>query len=355
LQLRPPQTRFAVLVPAHDEEEVLADTLCSLLALDYPRDRFMIHLIADNCTDSTAEIGRSFGVTVHERFDAEHPGKGQALHWLLDDLMQDTSTDAFAFVDADTTVDADFLKMMDRRLAGGEVALQASYRVKDAGSHPLVGLRALAFALIHDLRASGKARLGLSAGLWGNGMVMARSCLERVPWGAFTAVEDAEQHLRLLLNGYKVTYVPETHVYGHMPSSFRSARNQQRRWEGGKLTLARRYSRALLWQSLRSRGAASIAALIELLLPPLSVQVLGAVALTIAAWLIGGTTAGLVATACLGVLALYIGRGFMTSSLPRSTLWSLSYAPVYVAWKAWLFASELPRREPAWMRTARRR
>src|SRR6476646_7970997 len=104
-----PRTRFAVMVPAHDEELLIRRTVGSLLALDYPPDMFTVHVIADNCTDSTAERARALGATVHERVDPDQRGKGYALRWLFGRLLPDPAGgDAFVIVDADSVVNRGF-------------------------------------------------------------------------------------------------------------------------------------------------------------------------------------------------------------------------------------------------------
>ncbi|MEX1254751.1 MAG: glycosyltransferase family 2 protein [Dehalococcoidia bacterium] len=351
-----PRRRFAIIVPAHNEELLIGDLLDSLARLAYPTNRYAVHVIADNCTDATAEVAERHGATVHIRQDASQPGKGQALRWVLERLRED-GADAFAFVDADSRLSENFLDVMDRRLAsGGSSVLQTSYRVQDPESAPLVALRAMGFALMHDLRGRGKARLGLSCGLWGNGMVFARPVLDAIGWQSSSAVEDAEQHLQLLLRGERVAYAPEGRVYGHMPATFGAARGQQQRWEGGRRGLIGRYWRPLLQASLRQRRASPAAALIEAALPPLSALCVAAAVLGVAAWVCGSPGQVALSAANVGGLASYVVVGLLLSGLPARTYVALVHAPRFVIWKVWLYLRELiSRRQPAWTRTTRER
>jgi hypothetical protein len=246
---------------------------------------------------------------------------------------------------------------MDRRLALGDASvLQASYRVQDPASAPLVALRAMGFALMHDLRARGKARLGLSCGLWGNGMVFTSDVVEALDWRSFSAVEDAEQHLQLLLEGRRSAYEPDARVYGHMPATFGAARGQQERWEGGRRSLVGRYWRPLLQASLRQRSAAPVAALVEVALPPLSALGVTALALGVAAWLWGPPAQVALGIANLSALGSYVVVGLLLSGLPARTYVALIHAPRFVVWKICLYAGELiRRRQPAWTRTTRER
>ena len=99
----PQTTRFAVLVPAHDEEVLISRTVSNLLAQDYPGGRFDVHVVADNCTDRTAELARAAGAQVHERHDLSARGKGRALRWLLANLKQaGQSYDAYIILEVIT-------------------------------------------------------------------------------------------------------------------------------------------------------------------------------------------------------------------------------------------------------------
>jgi 1,2-diacylglycerol 3-beta-glucosyltransferase len=349
-------TNFAVVVPAHNEESLLPALLASLSSQAYPPGQFRVMVIADNCTDGTAAVARLAGATVYERHNLEAVGKGQALRWLFDQIEHQTDIEAYAFIDADSIVDANFLSAMNARIQvkGGAVILQSSYRVSDATSHALVSLRALAFSLIHDLRARGKERLGLSVGLWGNGMVMTRDVIERLPWGSFSAVEDAEQHIQILLSGFRSEFVSTTHVYGYMPSTFKAAKDQQRRWEGGRQSLIRRYASPLLSAALRGRNKVLLASCFDVLLPPTSVIFLFSLGVVAAGLQTGGAWSSVMAIVAMAELCAYAAIGFLSSGLPPKAYLSILYVPPYIMWKAWLFACQVPKKAgPSWLPTSR--
>ena len=133
--LSPPRTRFLVLIPAHNEEALLPATLDSLALLDYPRELYAVHVVADNCDDRTAEIARLKGagatrIEVHERHDPQLRGKGHALRWLLERLWAAGEPhDAVVILDADSVVTPNFLRAMAARLERGERVIQAYYAV----------------------------------------------------------------------------------------------------------------------------------------------------------------------------------------------------------------------------------
>ncbi len=114
-----PVRSLAILVPAHDEQQLIGTTVASLLAQDYPAGRMSVHVVADNCTDDTAAFARDAGANVHERLDAAKPGKDGARLAGRPGARGGASIDAYVFLDADTTAQPGFLRAIDRALAGG--------------------------------------------------------------------------------------------------------------------------------------------------------------------------------------------------------------------------------------------
>ena len=108
-----------IVIPAHDEAGVIRATVSRLLAMDYPAHLFSIHIIADHCSDNTAEVARHAGAVVHERNEGPRTGKGAALSWLFQRILEKEQCDAVVIFDADTRVDPEFLRVMDWRLATG--------------------------------------------------------------------------------------------------------------------------------------------------------------------------------------------------------------------------------------------
>jgi cellulose synthase/poly-beta-1,6-N-acetylglucosamine synthase-like glycosyltransferase len=266
--------RFAVIVPAHEEELVIGRLLASINALDYPRNLLEVHVIADHCSDQTAAIARRLGATVHERRDPAPRGKSQALRWMVHSLLAGqagAAIDAFVVLDADSIVSRNFLRAMDRRVRAGELLIQSLVRIDDPGSDSVAQLRALAYTFISHLRPLGRSALRLSVGLRGNGMCIARACAAQVPWNSESLAEDYDLHARLLAAGFRVTFAPEASVRTQLPQSRAVARTQTERWERGRLDAMRQQVPALLGHGLRRLSWRSIDGAIELLIPPFSV------------------------------------------------------------------------------------
>ena len=232
-------TTFAVCIPAHNEQATIRHTVEALLAQEYPASKFSVHVVADNCTDSTAIEAGDAGAKVHVRVDPNHRGKGEALNWLIAEV-QSEGMDTVVIVDADTVADRGFLAALDRAMAGGARAAQGYYAVKDPEASPAVGLRFAAIACRHYLRPLARTRLGASSGLYGNGMAFRNDLLSGRHWSNHL-IEDAEFQMGLLLDGHLVTYVPDAVVRAEMPATLDAATSQNERWELGRMQLIRTY------------------------------------------------------------------------------------------------------------------
>ncbi len=267
---RAPTLRFDLVVPAHDEAAGVAQTVHSLLAVDYPVALRRVVVVADNCTDATAERAREAGATVLERTDPTHPGKGRALAHAFAFSLADGFADAVVVVDADTLVSRNLLSAFDARLVAGARALQADYGVRNPEASWRTRLMRIALAAFHQVRSLGRARLGASCGLRGNGMGFRTSILRDVPARAFSLVEDLEYGLHLGRAGVRVDYAPEVTVQGEMVSSAAASRSQRLRWEAGRAELRRTQAWPTLRDAFAQRNALLFDLALDLLVPPLA-------------------------------------------------------------------------------------
>lgn len=371
LAVAPPDNRFLILIPAHNEARLLPQLLANLSQLDYPKELYAVHVVADNCTDETAERAREGGAVVHERENRTLRGKGYALQWLLERLWQaGEAHDAVVILDADSLVSANFLRVMDARLVRGERVIQAYYGVRDPGRSWNVSLRYLALAVLHYLRPLGRMVLGGSAGLKGNGMVFTASLLRQRQWTA-SLTEDIEFHMGLLLDGERVTFAPDALVEAEMPETLEAAETQNERWEQGRLQMAVRFVPRLLHGALApapgERRFPLLDAAMEHLIPPFSILVaLGGLSFLLS-WLPAGAkhrrprTAvhvrklnRLLATGIVGSLLFYLLSGLRLVGAPRSVYRSLLHAPRFIIWKLWLYLRAwFGAEQDEWIRTRR--
>ena len=349
---------FAILIPAHNEVAILGTLLESLVDLAYAKDHYAVYVVADNCTDATAELARATGwVHVYERFDQDKRGKGYALNWLLQKLEEDELIyDAYVFLDADSVVEPTFLQVMNIELARGAEALQACYTVLNATESSSTALRWIAITLMNYVRPLGRSGLGASSTLTGNGMCFSRSLLLRHPWQVFSLTEDYQYYLTLVQHGEQIRYVPEAVVRAQMPTTFAQMRTQDIRWEsaeGGQP--AWRTALKLLGAGLRYRDLRRIEAIAELLTPPLSLQVSWCLLTLIASLLVWFPLGLLLGLMLISGLIFHVSSAIYLLRPPRSVYLALLYAPGFIVWKMWVFLvlRRSKKHTSTWVRTSR--
>jgi 1,2-diacylglycerol 3-beta-glucosyltransferase len=353
-----PRTRFEIVVPAHDEEGGIGATIASLLAIDYPAAMRRVTVVADNCTDATATRARAAGANVLERSDAERRGKGYALAYAFERVLEANEVDAVVVVDADTLVTPNLLRAFDARFRAGARAAQAEYCVANPSASWRTRLMHIGFTLFHDVRSRARERMRVSSGLRGNGMAFAVPLLREVPHDAFSVVEDVEYGIRLGRAGYRVYYAGEARVFGDMVSSEKASRSQRRRWEGGRMQLARRHAPGLLADGLSRRSLMLVDLAFDLLVPPITYVALAAMAGSFASllWIALAHApwwTGLPWAFCLLAFATYVVRGIWLADVGPRVVLDLAWAPVYMVWKVVLAVRSSPSKEGEWVRTAR--
>jgi hypothetical protein len=353
-----PRTRVTVLVPAHDESSLVAQTVRSLIDQDYPADLRRIVVIADNCTDDTAAHAAGAGAEVLVRDVPDVRGKGQALRWAMDRLLaMPDAPDAIAVVDADTIADPKFLATMIAAYEAGAPAVQGESLLCEDGT-PRTALRVAAFMLINRVRPSGRAALGLPCNLCGNGMLVDADLLRKIPWTAFSATEDIEYSVSLRRAGIGPVFARGAILLSPAAPDAKTAEQQELRWEGGRVHLIRTWVPRMFAEAVRTRNASLFDAAFDLAVPPLGfLGGAGLVGLGASAALVaGGALPSLVLTpwaiTLLGV-AFYVLGGLRAGGAPASSYSAMVRAPLFLAQKLLRIRRLLSFRPDSWVRTPR--
>ncbi|MXQ13735.1 glycosyltransferase family 2 protein [Microvirga makkahensis] len=258
---------IAVIVPAHNEEAGIRQTLQDIAAQLRPCDRLLV--VADNCTDDTAAVARAAGAEVSERQDPERRGKGYALDWGLRHLRQDPP-ETVVIIDADCRVaPGSILPLAQTAFAAGRPT-QALYVMKSAREGQRRRVQELAWMLKNHVRPLGLARLGLPCQLMGTGMAFPWQPLAAVDLASGHLVEDVKLGLDLAARGRAALFYPAAYVESTFPASETGIITQRQRWEiGSTRTLVQEAPRAL-WRGLRTGNRDLLALALDLLVPPLS-------------------------------------------------------------------------------------
>ena len=234
-----PQTRFAVLIPARNEENVITALLDSLWNQSYPRELYDVYVIPNNCTDDTEGAARRAGAGVLPCL-GEPRNKGDVLHQAFSQLMG--KYDAYCVFDADNVVDRNFLARMNDAVVRGAQAAKCRQVASNPYDSWVAGCYGLYIENFNLMYNRPRAFLGLSARLVGTGFMVTDQLMHRLGgWNTTSITEDAEFAAQCALNGVRIHYVPEAITYDEQPNSFRVSLRQRRRWSAGVQSTANDY------------------------------------------------------------------------------------------------------------------
>jgi cellulose synthase/poly-beta-1,6-N-acetylglucosamine synthase-like glycosyltransferase len=354
-----PTHSFAIAVPAHDEEAVIANTVQRLFKLHYPSHLYTIHIVADHCSDRTAEFARRAGAVVHERNEGPRSGKGAALSWLFERILEDPKYDAVIIFDADTRVDEHFLCAMDTRLAGGDQIVQGQHIISNPGDAWFPALTWSMFLIDNRVQNLGRTNLGWSAKNMGDSICFRADVLRKVGWGEGLA-DDYQIRQKYLLNGIKIAYEPAAMGFGEAPIDWAQARAQRSRWIRGVYDANRQFAWKLLVKGLKNRNSAMLDGAFQAYLPSYSaltaitmfflmLQILGIkmFGLAVSQWLL------MVWVVLLAILFFYPIFALALEKAPAKAYLVILTGPLFILWRLWLtLVSRFGKGKTTWVRTA---
>ncbi len=245
-----PPKDLAVLIAARNESGVIKRLIDSLVTQEYPKDRYRIFVVADNCTDNTAEIAREAGAIVYERFNENERGKGYALNYLIAKIKEDFPDripDGYIVFDADNVAEKNYLYEMNKPLAAGYEVVSAYRNASNYGENWRAGGQGMYF--LRDARVLNYARalVGTNTFISGTGFLFSRSIEEKYGgWPFHTLTEDGEFTLHNAVNGAKCAYCQDAVFYDEQATDLKTSWNQKLRWCKGGLQIFKKYFKRLM-------------------------------------------------------------------------------------------------------------
>ncbi len=240
--------KFGVIICARNEEAVIGQLLESIKKQDYPAELIKIFLVADNCTDRTADVGREHGATVLERNNLQLVGKGYALDFLFEKLLAEKDDcDAYIVFDADNLVDKNFVKEMNVNFNRGYVALTSYRNSKNYGTNWITAGYSLWFLREAKYLNNARMRLNTSCAISGTGFCLSRRIIEENGgWKYHLLTEDIEFSVDMAVRGEQIGYSAGSIVYDEQPETFKQSWNQRLRWAKGFYQVVGKYGKSLM-------------------------------------------------------------------------------------------------------------
>lgn len=264
----PPSKKFALVIAAHNEELVIGHIIDSLSRQNYPRYLYDIFVIADNCTDRTADIAEQHGAMVYKRFNSEERGKGYALEWMFNKIYaMENKYDVVSVFDADNVVSSNYLQEMNKQLCKGHKVVQGYIDSKNPYDSWITCSYSIAFWIANRIFQLPRYYLGLTCGLCGTGFCIDLSILKEIGWGATCLTEDLEFTMKLAFNGKKVAWAHKAVVYDEKPLTLKQSWKQRIRWMQGHADCASRFLLPLFGKAFKEGDLAAFDCAIYLFQP----------------------------------------------------------------------------------------
>lgn len=246
--------RFAVLICARNEAAVIGDLLDSVRQQNYPQSLITSFVMADNCTDDTAEIARAHGAIVYTRFNQQQVGKGYALDALLKNIQKDypNQFDGYFVFDADNVLSPDYVRHMNETFSQGYEIVTSYRNSKNYGDNWITSGYALWFLRESQYLNRARMHLGTSCAVSGTGFLFSQSTLDRLGgWPFYLLTEDIEFSVHHVLKDVCIGYCEQAELFDEQPTSFRQSWRQRTRWSKGYLQVFGRYGRDLIRGMIR--------------------------------------------------------------------------------------------------------
>ena len=244
-----PFHHFAVLICARNEAAVIADLLDSIKSQSYPQDLIDVFVMADNCTDSTADVASSRSVHVYTRSDPEKVGKGYALEALMNHIREDypEGFDGYFVFDADNILEHDYIEQMNRKFSDGHDIVTGFRNSKNFGDNWISAGNSLWYLWDSKYLNYPRYLLGISCNVSGTGYFFSRKIAEKLDgWPYHMLTEDWEFSFDQVTKGEKIAFCRQAVLYDEQPTSFIVSCRQRIRWLSGLLQVNVRYMKKVL-------------------------------------------------------------------------------------------------------------
>ena len=242
--------RYAAVISARNEENVIGGLIDSLKHQNYPEELLDIYVIADNCTDNTAQVAENAGAIVYRRFNHLQVGKGYALDYLFKQLTEEGKNDydGYFVFDADNYVDPDFVKEMNATFDTGKYAALTSYRnSRNFGSNWISAGYGLWFLREARFLNAPRMAMGVSCAISGTGFLVSGDLVRKNGgWPYHLLTEDIEFSVNCALQGEVIGYCERAVIYDEQPVTFKQSWDQRLRWSKGFYQIDYKYGLSLL-------------------------------------------------------------------------------------------------------------
>jgi len=291
--------KFAVLISARNEEKVIGNLIDTIKKQDYPQEFIKIFVVADNCTDATAQVSREAGAIVIERFNQVQVGKGYALDFLLQEIEENYKQekfDGYFIFDADNLLRPNYITEMNKIFSDGYEVITSYRNSKNYGDNWISAGYALWFLRESKYLSDSRMRLGTSCAVSGTGFLFSDKVRKKYGgWKFFLLTEDIEFSVNNIINNIKIGYCRDAVLYDEQPVKFSQSWHQRMRWAKGYLQVIGKHGSTLVKKAIKDFDFSAF---------DMTMVMMPAVLLTVI---------GIVCNISISVLSLLAGKGLWVS------------------------------------------
>lgn len=250
--------KYAAVIAARNEQAVIGELIRSIRNQNYPAELLDVFVVADNCTDATAEVAEAAGAIVYTRADRQSVGKGYALSYIfhiIEYCYSDRNYEGFFIFDADNLLDENYVAEMNKVFDSGYRVLTSYRNSKNYSSNWISAGYALWFLREAAFLNHPRMLLGTSCAVSGTGFLVSSEVIrENGGWTHHLLTEDIEFSVDRVIRGETIGYCPNAVLYDEQPSTFAQSWHQRLRWAKGFYQVFRSYGGRLFKSLLLSKS-----------------------------------------------------------------------------------------------------
>ncbi len=246
------KNHFAILVAARNEENVIGNLIKSLKKQKYPKDKYDIYVIVNNCTDNTLAVAKKAGAKIIE-CTSNVKSKGDVLNYTFNRLKDNNEIDAYVIFDADNIVHSDFLDKMNDSINAGYNVVQGFRDTKNICDNWLSTSYAILYYLQSLFINKSRFNLGKSSFLNGTGFMVKKEIIDTYGFEPKTLTEDIEFTVMCAINGVKIAFNEEAITYDEQVTDFTTSFKQRKRWSFGTIQCLKNYTKELIKSGFKDR------------------------------------------------------------------------------------------------------
>lgn len=264
--------KFAVVIPARNEELVIGNLIQSLNNQNYPKDKYDVFVVPNNCDDNTEEVALSNNAQVINCANVITKSKGDVLRYAFKTLREN-DYDAYLIFDADNIVHPEFIGKMNDVLVSGYRVAQGYRDSKNPSDTWISSSHSLHYIIQNYFMNRARNNINKSCFVNGTGFMISKEYLDENRYNSLTITEDIELNVNCGLNNERIAFVESAVTYDEQPISFEVSWKQRKRWSVGTLQCLKSYWSRILKDIFKNKNFGSIESIMFLTAP--LVQLLG--------------------------------------------------------------------------------